>query len=134
MLRLLVWPGLELTYLRLFLQILSQRVITRLRALVVLPTRDLVAQVREAVEILSRGTGLKVSWVPFFSCVVFSDVPFGSRELGLRWRVGTDGMALTLFVYLIYLLYLGIELLIPVPLTRSAQQRANTPSHKNRHS
>ena len=51
--------------------------ITRLRALVVLPTRDLVAQVRETVEMLSRGTGLKVICF-MFSCVVSSDVPFGS--------------------------------------------------------
>lgn len=39
---------------------LSPRVITRLRALIVLPTRDLVAQVRETLEVLSKGTGLKV--------------------------------------------------------------------------
>lgn len=42
------------------LKTLSSRVITRLRALIVLPTRDLVTQVRETIEVLSKGTGLKV--------------------------------------------------------------------------
>jgi hypothetical protein len=42
-------------------QILSSRVVTRLRALVVLPTRDLVVQVRETFEAIARGRGLKVS-------------------------------------------------------------------------
>jgi len=42
------------------MQILSKRVVTRLRALIVLPTRDLVLQVREVFEQFCRGTGLKV--------------------------------------------------------------------------
>lgn len=42
------------------LQLLSTRVVTRLRALVVLPTRDLVTQVRETFEAFCRGRGLKV--------------------------------------------------------------------------
>lgn len=42
------------------LQVLSKRVVTRLRALIILPTRDLVMQVRETLDSLSRGTGLKV--------------------------------------------------------------------------
>lgn len=33
---------------------------TRLRALILLPTRDLVAQVRETFELFGKGTGLKV--------------------------------------------------------------------------
>lgn len=37
------------------------RVVTRLRALVILPTRDLVVQVRETFEAISKGLGLKVS-------------------------------------------------------------------------
>ncbi len=41
-------------------QILSVRVVIRLRALVVLPTRDLVAQVRETFEAVAKGRGLKV--------------------------------------------------------------------------
>lgn len=41
-------------------QLLSSRVVTRLRALIVLPTRDLVAQVREVFEVVGRGRGLKV--------------------------------------------------------------------------
>ena len=42
-------------------QILSSRAVTRLRALVVLPTRDLVIQVRETFEAIVKGRGLKVS-------------------------------------------------------------------------
>ena len=42
-------------------QILSSRAVTRLRALVVLPTRDLVVQVRETFESIAKGRGLKVS-------------------------------------------------------------------------
>ena len=34
--------------------------VTRLRALVVLPTRDLVAQVRETFEVVGKGRGLKI--------------------------------------------------------------------------
>jgi hypothetical protein len=37
------------------------RVVIRLRALVILPTRDLVVQVRETFEAISKGRGLKVS-------------------------------------------------------------------------
>ena len=39
---------------------LSLRIVVRLRALVVLPTRDLVLQVRETFEALGKGRGLKV--------------------------------------------------------------------------
>lgn len=41
-------------------QILSSRIVTRLRALVVLPTRDLVQQVKETFEACCKGTKLKV--------------------------------------------------------------------------
>jgi hypothetical protein len=44
-------------------QTLAPRVVTRLRALVLLPTRDLVAQVRETFEAFGKGTGLKVRWL-----------------------------------------------------------------------
>ncbi|WVN89789.1 uncharacterized protein L203_105019 [Cryptococcus depauperatus CBS 7841] len=50
--------GKTLTYAIPIIEILSQRTVTRLRALIVLPTRDLVMQVRETLEILTRGTGL----------------------------------------------------------------------------
>jgi ATP-dependent RNA helicase DDX51/DBP6 len=42
-------------------QILSTRIVTRLRALIVLPTRDLVMQVQETFEAIGKGRGLKVS-------------------------------------------------------------------------
>lgn len=47
-------------------KILSKRIVTRLRALVILPTRDLVSQVRETFEMIAKGSGLKVS-----SCILF---------------------------------------------------------------
>jgi len=40
---------------------LSQRVVTRLRALVVLPTRDLCIQVKETFETFVKGTDLKIA-------------------------------------------------------------------------
>ena len=45
------------------IKILSARIATRLRALIVLPTRDLVLQVQETLEAVSKGRGLKVSGV-----------------------------------------------------------------------
>lgn len=42
-------------------QILATRAVTHLRALVVLPTRDLVVQVRETFEAIAKGRGLKAS-------------------------------------------------------------------------
>jgi ATP-dependent RNA helicase DDX51/DBP6 len=41
-------------------EIFSTRAVTHLRALVVLPTRDLVVQVRETFEAIAKGRGLKV--------------------------------------------------------------------------
>lgn len=41
------------------LQVLSNRIVTRLRALIVLPTRDLVTQVKETFEAVGKGRGLK---------------------------------------------------------------------------
>ncbi|CAA7267090.1 unnamed protein product [Cyclocybe aegerita] len=52
--------GKTLAYVLPILEILARRVVTRLRALIVLPTRDLVAQVRETIEVLSKGTNLKI--------------------------------------------------------------------------
>ena len=50
-------------------KVLCSRIVTRLRALIVLPTRDLVAQVRETIEVLSKGTKLKVHNVAFILAV-----------------------------------------------------------------
>jgi len=47
----------------LMLQVLSTRIVTRLRALIVLPTRDLVTQVRETFEAVGKGRGLKVIYI-----------------------------------------------------------------------
>ncbi|WWD20833.1 hypothetical protein CI109_105310 [Kwoniella shandongensis] len=55
--------GKTLAYAVPIVEILSQRVVTRLRALIVLPTRDLVVQVRETLEALAKGTGLNIGSV-----------------------------------------------------------------------
>ncbi|KAH9945257.1 DEAD-domain-containing protein [Epithele typhae] len=52
--------GKTLAYVLPIIEVLSSRMVTRLRALVVLPTRDLVVQVRETFEALAKGRGLKI--------------------------------------------------------------------------
>ncbi|CAG8502482.1 9427_t:CDS:10 [Ambispora leptoticha] len=52
--------GKTLAYVLPIIEILSKRIVTRLRALVVLPTRDLVTQVKETFEAFCKGTDLKV--------------------------------------------------------------------------
>ncbi|KDR79019.1 hypothetical protein GALMADRAFT_1286257 [Galerina marginata CBS 339.88] len=52
--------GKTMAYVLPIIEVLSSRIITRLRALIVLPTRDLVVQVRVTIEALSKGTKLKV--------------------------------------------------------------------------
>ncbi|KAJ9124143.1 hypothetical protein QFC22_000939 [Naganishia vaughanmartiniae] len=52
--------GKTLSYAVPLIEVLSKRIVTRLRALIILPTRDLVMQVRETLESLSRGTGLRI--------------------------------------------------------------------------
>jgi len=52
--------GKTLAYVVPIVEILSTRIATRLRALVVLPTRDLVMQVQETFEAVSKGRGLKI--------------------------------------------------------------------------
>lgn len=53
--------GKTLAYAIPIVEVLARRVVPRLRALIVLPTRDLVVQVKETLEALSKGTGLLVS-------------------------------------------------------------------------
>ncbi|KAF9966886.1 ATP-dependent RNA helicase dbp6, partial [Actinomortierella ambigua] len=53
--------GKTLAYVLPIIEILSQRVVTRLRALIVLPTRDLCVQVKETFEMFIKGTDLKVA-------------------------------------------------------------------------
>ncbi|KAI1797370.1 DEAD-domain-containing protein [Ganoderma leucocontextum] len=52
--------GKTLAYVLPIVEILSSRVVTRLRALIVVPTRDLVVQVRETFEAVAKGRGLKI--------------------------------------------------------------------------
>ncbi|EIN04039.1 DEAD-domain-containing protein [Punctularia strigosozonata HHB-11173 SS5] len=53
--------GKTLAYVIPIVEVLASRIVTRLRALVVLPTRDLVAQVRETFEAVGKGRGLKIA-------------------------------------------------------------------------
>ncbi|GAA6011572.1 hypothetical protein JCM10207_002663 [Rhodosporidiobolus poonsookiae] len=52
--------GKTLSYVVPIVETLAPRLTTRLRALVLLPTRDLVAQVRDTFEQFAKGTGLRV--------------------------------------------------------------------------
>ncbi|ETW83020.1 hypothetical protein HETIRDRAFT_383070 [Heterobasidion irregulare TC 32-1] len=52
--------GKTLAYVLPIVETLSARIVTCLRALIVLPTRDLVAQVRETFEAVGKGRGLKI--------------------------------------------------------------------------
>ncbi|ORX54086.1 DEAD-domain-containing protein [Hesseltinella vesiculosa] len=52
--------GKTMAYVLPIVDILSKRVVTRLRALIVLPTRDLVQQVKETFDAFVKGTNLKV--------------------------------------------------------------------------
>ncbi|KAJ6630973.1 P-loop containing nucleoside triphosphate hydrolase protein [Mycena sp. CBHHK59/15] len=52
--------GKTLAYVLPIVEIISTRVVTRLRALIVIPTRDLVTQVRETFEAIGKGRGLKI--------------------------------------------------------------------------
>lgn len=55
--------GKTLSYAVPVAQILSTRIVTRLRALIILPTRDLVAQVKDTFDALAKGSGLKIAAV-----------------------------------------------------------------------
>ncbi|KAG9014032.1 ATP-dependent RNA helicase dbp6 [Tulasnella sp. JGI-2019a] len=55
--------GKTLAYVIPIVETLSARVVTRLRALVVLPTRDLVSQVRETFDSVAKGRGIKIGAV-----------------------------------------------------------------------
>lgn len=53
--------GKTMAYVLPIVDILSKRVVTRLRAVVVLPTRDLVSQVKETFDAFVKGTNLVVA-------------------------------------------------------------------------
>jgi len=55
--------GKTLSYIVPIVETLSSRVVCRLRALIVLPTRDLVLQVKNTFDCFSKGTGLKAAIV-----------------------------------------------------------------------
>lgn len=53
--------GKTLAYAIPIISHLRTRVVPRLRALVILPTRDLILQVKETMQLLAKGTGLKIA-------------------------------------------------------------------------
>ncbi|CAE6503686.1 unnamed protein product [Rhizoctonia solani] len=53
--------GKTLAYVVPITEILSSRIVTRLRALIVLPTRELAVQVRETFDAVAKGRGLKIA-------------------------------------------------------------------------
>ncbi|KAI8354136.1 P-loop containing nucleoside triphosphate hydrolase protein [Choanephora cucurbitarum] len=53
--------GKTMAYVLPIVDILSKRIVTRLRAVIVLPTRDLVTQVKETFDAFVKGTGLVVA-------------------------------------------------------------------------
>ncbi|CEL55719.1 ATP-dependent RNA helicase dbp6 OS=Schizosaccharomyces pombe (strain 972 / ATCC 24843) GN=dbp6 PE=2 SV=1 [Rhizoctonia solani AG-1 IB] len=53
--------GKTLAYVVPITEILSTRIVVRLRALVVLPTRELAVQVRETFDAVAKGRGLKIA-------------------------------------------------------------------------
>ncbi|KAJ1307855.1 hypothetical protein OPQ81_001935 [Rhizoctonia solani] len=53
--------GKTLAYVVPITEIMSSRIVTRLRALVVLPTRELAVQVRETFGAVAKGRGLKIA-------------------------------------------------------------------------
>ncbi|GAA5973548.1 hypothetical protein JCM11641_007113 [Rhodosporidiobolus odoratus] len=78
--------GKTLSYVVPIVEVLQKRTVTRLRALVLLPTRDLVGQVRETFEAYGRGAGLKIgvatgqhSFAHEQSVLVGDDVPSDLR-------------------------------------------------------
>ncbi|KAG0227018.1 P-loop containing nucleoside triphosphate hydrolase protein [Mortierella sp. GBAus27b] len=86
--------GKTLAYVLPIIEILSQRVVTRLRALVVLPTRDLCIQVKETFETFIKGTDLKIatstgqnSFVHEQNILVGESYVSGPRMLGGHSRV-----------------------------------------------
>lgn len=55
--------GKTLAYSIPLISHLKSRIVIRLRALIILPTRDLVSQVRETLEVLAKGSGLRIGSV-----------------------------------------------------------------------
>src|SRR5258708_19425241 len=66
-------------------KVLSNRIVPKLRALVIVPTRDLAMQVFETFQAVCKGRGLKVSMI------VYVDVPsvVMSHSVRLRWPLAS---------------------------------------------
>lgn len=85
--------GKTLAYAVPLIEALRRRQLLRLRALVVLPTRDLVAQVRETLEAVSKGSGLRIGAVTGHHSFaheqsqIVSDLKRGAASKGGRSKV-----------------------------------------------
>lgn len=76
--------GKTLSYIIPIVETLSSRAVCRLRALIVLPTRDLVLQVKNAFDCFSKGTGLKVAIITGHHSFTREQALIGNTRDGLE--------------------------------------------------
>ncbi|KAJ3043007.1 ATP-dependent RNA helicase dbp6 [Rhizophlyctis rosea] len=83
--------GKTLAYALPIVEGLSARIIPRLRALVILPTRDLASQVKSVFDSLVKGTDIKVALVTGQTAFAAEQAMLVSREKGDVWTEGDGG-------------------------------------------
>ncbi|ORX40806.1 P-loop containing nucleoside triphosphate hydrolase protein [Kockovaella imperatae] len=83
--------GKTLAYVLPIVHILSTRVVPQLRALIVLPTRDLVVQVRETLEILTKESGLIIGSITGQHSFGHEQGMLGQHQAKLDILVATPG-------------------------------------------
>ncbi|KAI7955720.1 hypothetical protein MJO29_007119 [Puccinia striiformis f. sp. tritici] len=79
--------GKTLSYIIPIVETLSSRVVCRLRALIVLPTRDLVLQVKNTFDSFSKGTGLKAAIITGQHSFIKEQALLGTTRDGLEGTV-----------------------------------------------
>ncbi|EFP75772.2 uncharacterized protein PGTG_01103 [Puccinia graminis f. sp. tritici CRL 75-36-700-3] len=79
--------GKTLSYIVPIVETLSSRVVCRLRALIVLPTRDLVLQVKNTFDCFSKGTGLKAAIITGQHSFTKEQAQLGCSRDGLEGSV-----------------------------------------------
>ena len=75
--------GKTLAYTVPIVEVLRTRQIVRLRALIVLPTRDLVSQVRSTLELVAKGSGLRIG-------TATGQHSFAHEQSQLVWSLSVD--------------------------------------------
>ncbi|KAJ3052395.1 ATP-dependent RNA helicase dbp6, partial [Rhizophlyctis rosea] len=83
--------GKTLAYALPIVEAMSTRIIPRLRALIILPTRDLAAQVKAVFDSLVKGTDIKVALVTGQTSFTAEQGMVVSREPGEVWTEGEGG-------------------------------------------